>query len=923
MNHMLSRTLISTALLAVICTSTYAAPTSQARNPEAIQRLEAERGGTRVSINPATGTARFVRLPPSAAASAVASTAVPSAQAMRDSAATFINLHARAFGLSSGVAELHLQRAETDSVGATHISYTQQYAGLPVFGAVLKVHLDAAGQVSVVTGTLVPDITLSAAPARNTTQVEKTALQYMQARKPDATLTVRGNRLLIFREGLAKGVPGQNHLAYEVEVGNGSSVREFVYIDAHNGKFIDRISGAPDSLNRRAYDGQNLPDVPPSYPGSPFWVEGQPFPTGNVEADNMIRASKDTYNMYFNAFGRDSFDGKGATMDSIFDRGYSCPNASWNGVFISFCPGFTADDITAHEWSHAYTQYTDDLIYQWQPGALNEASSDIFGETVDRINGRGLDTPNRSRTAGSCSARSSGTPPPKLTVNSPAAIAGSYGSLSTVLHPTLPVSVTGAVAASSPADACTAVSGVKGKIALIDWAGGACGSVTKTGNAFAAGAIGAIIVADPTGLIGLTGSASLPGVQVSNADGALLHGHLPANATIAMDAATDNSVRWILGEDGKDPNIVGGLRDMWDPQCYGNPGKVSDKMEYACSANDEGGVHTNSGVDNHAYALMVDGGRYNGQSLTGIGLTKALHVYFRAKSVYQGPATDFADHADALEQSCADLVGVNLKSLTTGTASGEIITSADCAQVAKALVAVEMRNPPTQCDFQPLLAKSPPPLCASPKQVRSIFRTGFEGNVPTAANNSWTVSHSGTTRDFTPRDWTIVSNLPGNHTGRAYFGADPAIGSCAPGGDETAVLHLTSPQILLDAKVSSPQLAFTHYVATETGWDGGNLKISVNGGAWKIVKASDYVYNPYNGTLFTVADGNTDPIAGQPAFTGADGGEVTGSWGQSIVNLAPYAKKNDNIRLRWDVGNDGCGGNDGWYVDDVVLYQCQ
>lgn len=37
--------------------------------------------------------------------------------------------------------------------------------------------------------------------------------------------------------------------------------------------------------------------------------------------------------------------------------------------------------------------------------------------------------------------------------------------------------------------------GVKRKIALIDWAGGLCGSVTKTGDAVAAGAIGAIIVA--------------------------------------------------------------------------------------------------------------------------------------------------------------------------------------------------------------------------------------------------------------------------------------------------------------------------------------------------------------------------------------------------------------------------------------------
>ena len=903
--------------------SNISAAATPARDPAAIQRLTAERGGTSVSINPATGTARFVRLPPGASV-AVGVTAPVTAQSLRDNAAAFINRNARAFGLNSGTAELSLRGTETDQLGMTHLRYTQVYAGLPVFGASLKVHMDAAGEVSVVSGTLVPDITVSSAPSRSSAQAEKAGKQYVEARKAGVALAVRNSRLLIFREGLAKGVPGENRLAYEVEVGNGTSVREFVYVDAHSGKVIDQITGTPDSLKRRAYDGQNLPGIPPSYPGSPFWVEGQAFPTGTAEADNMIRASKETYNMYYQAFGRDSFDGAGATMDSIFDRGYSCPNASWNGVFISFCPGLTTDDITAHEWSHAYTQYTDDLIYQWQPGALNEASSDIFGETVDQINGRGGDTPNRRRTAASCSALSSGSPPPRFTVNSPAAIAGSYGSTATALRPALPLSVTGNVAAASPADACTAVTGVRGKIALIDWAGGACGSVTKTGNAFSGGAIGAIIVADPAGLIGLTGSSSIATVQISNADGALLHGHLPANATIAMDASTDKSIRWILGEDATDPTFAGGLRDMWNPQCYGNPGKVSDKVEYVCTTDDQGGVHTNSGVDNHAYALMVDGGKYNGQTVTGIGLTKAAHIYFRAKTHYQGPATDFADHADALEQACKDLVGTNLASLTTGAPSGEIVAASDCMQVAKTMAAVEMRTPPTQCGFKPLLSKRPPPLCASPKKVQSIFRTGFEGTPPLAtAATTWTTSHGGTTPDFTRRDWNIVANLPGNRRGRAYFGADPNIGTCGPGGDETAVLHLDSPQILLDATVTSPQLAFDHYVATEAGWDGGNLKISVNGGPWKLVKPADYVYNPYNAALFTAADGSTNPIGGQPAFTGADGGEVVGSWGQSIVNLAPYAKAKDNIRLRWDIGNDGCGGSDGWYVDDVVVYQCR
>jgi len=107
---------------------------------------------------------------------------------------------------------------------------------------------------------------------------------------------------------------------------------------------------------------------------------------------------------------------------------------------------------------------------------------------------------------------------------------------------------------------------------------------------------------------------------------------------------------------------------MYNPTCYGNPGKVTD-AQYSCGPNsdagDQGGVHTNSGVPNHGYALIVDGGNYNGQSITGIGLTKAAHIYYRAQSVYQGPASDFVSHADSLEQSCTDLAGVNLTGVET------------------------------------------------------------------------------------------------------------------------------------------------------------------------------------------------------------------------------------------------------------------
>ncbi|MFO1467806.1 MAG: M4 family metallopeptidase [Steroidobacteraceae bacterium] len=903
-----------------------AASTAAAHDPAALNRLQAEVGSASVSLDPATGAARFVRVKPAAAASTAGAAPAspllrPSAQSMKDSATAFINRHGRALGLTSGAAELTLRGSTTDRLGHSHLTYSQEYAGLHVFGAMLKAHFDANGDLTVVNGTLIPDIAVSSAPSRSAREAEATAVRSVGGKKVSA----RNSRLLVFREGLAKGVPGPDHLAYEVEVGDGARVREFVYVDAHTGKIIDRISGIYDALNRRAYDGENLPTVPPTYPDSPVWVEGQAFPTGIVEADNMILASKETYNFYRNAFGRDSFDGAGATMDAIFNRGYACPNASWNGTFISFCPGLTVDDVTAHEWSHAYTEYTDGLIYQWQPGALNESYSDIFGETVDRINHRGTDTPNNPRTPESCSVFG-GSPPPALTVSGGSA-AGSYPGLTSANEPTAPFTVgPAALEIASPVDACTPLAPLNGKIAVIDFTlnpdgSSQCGSGTRAANAIAAGAAGIVFVAPPSGLLLLASDPAIGSIELTNADGAAVKSGLPANGSFTVGVGTDNSVRWLLGEDDYAPDLTGALRDMWNPRCFSNPGKVSDKFEYACSTDDQGGVHTNSGIPNHAYALVVDGGSYNGHTMKGLGLTKAAHIYFRAKVTYQGPTTDFSDHADAIEQSCRDLIGANLASLTDGSASGQFISPADCKQVHEAMLAVEMRNPPTQCDFKPLLAKSPPALCPRGSETQDLFRERFDSGKP--LREHWRASHSGTTADFTARDWTVASHLPGNRPGRALFGPDPDIGTCGPGGDETAVLHVDSESITVPSKARTTWLAFDHWVATESGWDGGNLKISVNGRAWQIVKAGDFVYNPYNATLYTADDGNTNPIAGEPAFTGSDGGQVEGSWGRSIINLAPYAKPRDRIRLRFDIGNDACGGQFGWYVDDVRVYQCE
>jgi hypothetical protein len=414
--------------------------------------------------------------------------------------------------------------------------------------------------------------------------------------------------------------------------------------------------------------------------------------------------------------------------------------------------------------------------------------------------------------------------------------------------------------------------------------------------------------------------------MISLANGNAIKANLPANVTISMPTTTDDSVRWLLGEDVNAVGLVGALRDMWNPRCEGNAGKVSD-LEYYCAtvasnATDQGGVHLNSGVPNHAYALLVDGGTYNGQTVGAIGLTKAAQIYFRAQSVYQHSATDFADHADAIEQSCSDLIGANLPDLQTGAASGQVISAADCGQVAKAALAVELRSPPTRCNFQPLLEPDPPTACAAGTAPSYFFSSNFDAGDSTS--DRWTTARTEVNpASFTARDWTLVNALPDGRSGRGFWAPDPNIGTCAPGTTEAGVLHLYSPVITIAKSTTNPTLSFEHWVATEAGWDGANLKISVNGGAWQTVDYTKFIYNSYNAFLNTAAQGSDNPLAGQQAFTGTDGGSVGGSWGRSILDLTTYAPAGSKVQLRFDMGTDCGGGSFGWFLDDVKMYTCK
>jgi bacillolysin len=397
----------------------------------------------------------------------------------------------------------------------------------------------------------------------------------------------------------------------------------------------------------------------------------------------------------------------------------------------------------------------------------------------------------------------------------------------------------------------------------------------------------------------------------------LLNAYNDAGEDLSLRTACASSQRWRMGEDAT--AFSGPIRDMWDPTCNGDPGKVTD-AQYHCSTSDNGGVHTNSGVNNHGYALLVDGGTYNGYTITSLGFTKAAHIFWRAQSFYLTSTSDFFNQADALEASCTDLLGINLEGLsfsnTPAGPSGQIITPADCLEVSDMVDAVEFRTEP-DCDFIPLLQQPAQALCPADNNPEIIFEDNFESGL-----DGWTITqHPQNPDDWESREWIIDSTLPKARAGSAAFGPDPINGNC--GSDlENGIIRIQSPVIAIPSAVVSPmQMAFEHYIATEPGWDGGNIKYSLNGGSWTLVPSAAFDFNPYNSTI--IGGGNDNPMAAQAAFTGTDGGSLSGSWGQSIIDLDGLgAVAGTNIQFRFEMGTDGCNGNDGWYIDDLEVYHC-
>ena len=364
-----------------------------------------------------------------------------SAQAGSDppltTARTFLRTNCDLLRLDDPHAELVLVQRHTDELGRTHLRFQQEYQGVPVWPADIIVHLSPEGHVDVMNGAFVPTPKkLGTAPVLDAAD----AAEYARTGLTDgAEAEVTASELIIYAPG---DTPPR--LAWKLELAIDLTSRWLVVIDAVNGAELTAYSlvmhqniagsgvdlfGRTRRLNvwqesglfwmidtsKRMFD----PNADPRERGI-IWIsdaQNQP-PTSDPESivnnippalvansrsstsgwlRDAVSASynfSEVYDYYLERHERDSFDDQGASMTAIVRLGQDFNNASYISgldlmVFGDALPFAGALDVVGHELTHGVIQYSANLIYQNQPGALNESFADIFGEMVEaRTTGR-------------------------------------------------------------------------------------------------------------------------------------------------------------------------------------------------------------------------------------------------------------------------------------------------------------------------------------------------------------------------------------------------------------------------------------------------------------------------------------------------------------------------------------------------------
>lgn len=332
-----------------------------------------------------------------------------------------------------------LLSAEQDLIGMVHYRFGQTFQGQPVEGSMWIVHT-LNGKVVSMNGDYFDGVATPTQVVLPESQALDRALQHVGANAykwqlpeeekfikweqedPNATFFPKGQIVLVPENG--SFIHPRFVCAWKFDIYAQSPLsRTEVFVDARNGNIVwerNRLHHV-DSTGSAVTGYSGTRNIKADWTGTTFrlretgrgqGIETYDMNTGTsygaavdfTDANNVwtnVNAQLDqyatdahwgaemTYDYFWLEQGRNSINGSGFRLRSYVHYDVAYSNAFWDGTRMTYGDGnnrpFQALDVAGHEITHGLTTFTADLVYQDEPGALNESFSDIFGNTIERL----------------------------------------------------------------------------------------------------------------------------------------------------------------------------------------------------------------------------------------------------------------------------------------------------------------------------------------------------------------------------------------------------------------------------------------------------------------------------------------------------------------------------------------------------------
>ena len=332
-------------------------------------------------------------------------TTLPASTSSEQAALAFLAMYGTLFGLPESTEPtqtLSLERTQSLADGRSIVRFQQVYDNLPVIGGQLIVQLNENNEILSVNGELLPNLMLNTTPTIEADLARQLAVEKVakDVGVDIGDLVASEARLSVYNPILLGGAgPRFEALVWQVYVTPRklAPVNGFVLVDAKLGVLALQFNLGVNVKKRIVYDNNNNSTL--GLPGVDLVRREEDEATGIADIDLAYAYMGDAYDFFFDEHGRDSLDDAGMELLSTVrycPDNSRCPygNAFWNGEQIVLGEGqAAADDIVAHELTHGVTQFTSNLFYYQEAGAINESFSDLWGEFIDLTNHEGNDQP--------------------------------------------------------------------------------------------------------------------------------------------------------------------------------------------------------------------------------------------------------------------------------------------------------------------------------------------------------------------------------------------------------------------------------------------------------------------------------------------------------------------------------------------------